>query len=181
MKVVGVFGISGVGKTTLVERVVAGRVGWARVSAGSFVQDIRPGLTRDALRASAGEEFHENQMAIVEGLHRLRAGLNVEVLLFDGHLVIDNGWDLVEVPLDVVRRLELSAVVFIEDVPETIVERRAADGGRERAERSEEHIANEQSTSRRVASSYAYALAVPFASFMPTEHLEVVAFVKGLW
>ena len=181
MKVVGIFGISGVGKTTLIESVIGKRSSWVRVSAGALVQEHRPSVGRDSLRELPLDGLQENQEAIVIGLHRTRETIRAELILFDGHILVDNGLQLFEVPRHVIARLQLDALVFVEEAPREILVRRSRDPQRARAKRSLEEIAAEQSRARSMALSYAQALGLTVRTFASNQLEELTAFLESVW
>lgn len=178
MRVVGIFGVSGVGKTTLINHVIAQHPHWICVSAGSLIQESQRDIARDALRSLSNEEILKNQEAIVLGIRQKREGVVAELLLLDAHLILDAGIDLFEIPLDVIGRLYLDAIVFVEDVPEHVLERRKADSGRIRANRAASEIAIEQSRARELASSYAKALGIRMAAISPFQADELMRFLE---
>jgi adenylate kinase len=178
MKVIGVFGVSGVGKTTLIERVLEQERAWVRISAGSLIEQHLPNVTRDSLRTLTTEQIISNQEAIIRGLAEQRKTTDAPLALFDGHLLVDTGRSSLEVPLDVVRRLELEGMVFVHDVPHHIARRRTSDPKRTCAGRFENEIAEEQVRSRAIAESYASQLRVPIAVLTPAQCLELLATVS---
>lgn len=177
MIIVGVFGVSAVGKTTLIEDLIGEEPTWIRVSAGSLIQRYFPDLARDSLRTLATNQILDNQEAIVHGLADQKRHLETDVILFDGHLVIDAGQELFEVPLDIVRRLNL-ALVFVNDAPHNVERRRVSDRERVRAKRSSEEITQEQSRSRVIAESYAFQMGIPLAVVTPRQRDELLATIK---
>jgi adenylate kinase len=180
MKVVGIFGISGVGKTTLIDSMIGKRSNWIRVSAGSLIQEQRPSVGRDSLRKLPLDGLQKNQEAIVIGLHRMRETTTAELILFDGHILVDNGVQLFEVPRDVIARLQLDALVFVEESPREIRGRRSGDPQRVRATRSLEEIAEEQSRARSIEMSYAQALEIAVSIFESHQAEELTAFLENI-
>jgi adenylate kinase len=180
MKVVGIFGISGVGKTTLIDSMIGKRSNWIRVSAGSLIQEQRPSVGRDSLRKLPLDGLQKNQEAIVIGLHRMRETTTAELILFDGHILVDNGVQLFEVPRDVIARLQLDALVFVEESPREIRGRRSGDPQRVRATRSLEEIAEEQSRARSIEMSYAQALEIAVNNFETHQAEELTAFQENI-
>lgn len=100
-RVVAVFGLSGVGKSTLVQGVVARLPGLvASVNAGELIRrNRRLPTSSDDLRLLQPEEIRANQDVLVRELDKERQRDGAPVLLLDGHCVIDNGRALVKYPL----------------------------------------------------------------------------------
>jgi adenylate kinase len=178
MKVVGVFGISGVGKTTMIAEIARLESTWQRASAGSLIQQRLPGVDRDALRTLPLDEILDNQEAIVRGLSDLRSVNTAGIILFDGHLLIDSAQGLLEVPLDAIRRLKLDAMLFVCDAPEEIARRRQSDPCRARAERSKQEIVQEQSRACAIAQRYAGDLGIPFITATPSQRRYVISTIR---
>ncbi len=177
MTVVGVFGISGAGKTTLISEVVRCQPTWQRVSAGSLIQEYLPDVERDALRALSQGRILDNQEAIVRGLFARRRDGTSEVVLFDGHVLIESE-GLAEVPLDVIRRLMLDAMLFVHDAPDQIARRRQSDQHRSRAERSIEEIDRLQARECAIVERYARKLGIPFTGVTPSQREYLISFVR---
>jgi len=126
-------------------------------------------LGRDSLRMLSQDRILDNQEAIVLGLSALRTKSVADVILLDAHLLIDSQNELIEIPVDVIRRFALDAVVFVYDAPEKIVERRHSDHYRDRAKRSREDIAQEQFRAGSLAERYARDLGVLFTTATPSQ------------
>lgn len=169
MNVVGIFGVSGVGKTTMINAVLATEPHWLRISGGTLIQEKSGTRDRDALRALPGGVILENQMAIVRGVERVRESANAQLILFDGHLVVDNILDIVQVPFEIVRGLGLAGIVFVKDVPDAIRARRLADSSRQRFARTIVQISREQALALKLARRYAMRLNHPLKVLTPQD------------
>ncbi len=159
-KVIGVFGLSGVGKSTTLQRVANESEGLATVvNAGALIgrRALNNG-SGEALRLLPTEDIHHNQEILVEELARERTIVGVEVILLDGHCVVDNGDQLIPVPVEIIERLNLSALVFVQDETEKIRTRRQWDEKRKRPDLSSTELAIQQRRALEVCSSYASEL-----------------------
>jgi Archaeal adenylate kinase len=92
---------------------------------------------------------------LIEGFAEFRAANQGYGVIFDGHTVIDSDSGIVDVPLDIIIGLNLSAFVYIRDASESIARRRAADTARQRPERTSEILALHQDRAQALARDYA--------------------------
>jgi adenylate kinase len=155
VKVAAVFGLSGVGKTWLI-------AGYARAHAVAHIQASQ--VLRDAKSAILGaavssEELRtgpvlDNQQLLITGFAAVRANA-VLPIIFDGHCVIDSGSHLVEIPVDVIRLLAVSGLVFIRSEAQAIVEKRRGDKTRIRPVRTPEEILAHQQRAICLCEEYA--------------------------
>jgi adenylate kinase len=178
MKVIGIFGVSGVGKTTVIHSLLEEEPSWIRISAGSLIAEHRPSAARDSLRRLTTEQILSNQEAVVCGLAERTKRLDAPIAFLDGHLLIDTNSSAFEVSYDIVRRLQLDAVAFLYDLPHVIAKRRFFDRKRDRARRSVDYIAAEQARSRVLAESYASGLNIPIIAITPTQWYDLLTYLK---
>lgn len=159
-QVIAVFGLSGVGKSTTVQRVVTASGGAAAaVNAGDLIrQRLRDQRSTEMLRFLPAEQIQRNQEFLIEELASVRTTVSAPVLLLDGHCVIDNGEQLVPIPIKVIKRLDLAALVFVQGEAVDIRARRLADGGRSRPILSSAELAKQQKCALAVCASYASGL-----------------------
>jgi len=78
----------------------------------------------------------------------------VQPIIFDGHCVVDNGNQLVEIPVEVIAALSVSGLVFVQSQPGAIVERRLKDIIRTRPARSVDEIELHQNLAMSVCAEY---------------------------
>lgn len=171
-KVIAVFGISGVGKTFLVSRFVADQQAFQHLQAGELIRDairMTPG-SPESLRTAAVERVLNNQEFLVSAFARFREENPLTHVIFDGHSVIDNDSCLLDIPVDVVRRLDPDRLVFIQDSPEKILQRRAADDSRVRPIRSSDELGRHQDRAWMVCQEYAQTLSLPL-DLVPADDL----------
>lgn len=159
--VVAVFGLSGVGKSWLIGRFVK-RCPVLHVQASQLMRDAKAALsglniTSEQLRTGA---VLDNQALLVQAFSDVRAMAN-QPIIFDGHCVVDNGVELLEIPVEVIDRLSVNSIVFIEGLPKEIVDRRRNDPTRVRPNRSEIEIYTHQQKAKEVCELYSKRLNVP--------------------
>jgi len=126
LKVVAVVGIYGVGKSRIVD-CAGRRVPLLHLKASDLIKArLAQPQTSEQLRRGA---VLANQQLMLEEFAARVAASDQSTVIFDGHSLIDTPAGLLEIPLAVFVAIKPDLIVFIEDVPETIHARRAADTG----------------------------------------------------
>lgn len=162
-KVVLVAGLSGVGKSYVIEHLRSTSDRFLHFSAGSLIQKKRLDMERDELRLFDNEGILQNQYMLVEQfaeeVDRASSSSN-KTILFDAHMLIDTDQDIVVVPFDVFEKINPVTFVFLKEDPHKILERRTADTSRARPMRSAKEIREHQDESLKLAHEYADKLGV---------------------
>jgi adenylate kinase len=158
VRVVAVFGLSGVGKSWLIARMIHSEP-MMHVQASQLLRDEKAAITgqtvtNEALRTGA---VLDNQSLLVRAFSRVHSAATMPII-FDGHCVVDSAAGLIEIPPEVIEALSISGIVFIEDQPGAIVERRAGDTTRTRPIRSESEIELHQNQALATCLKYAARL-----------------------
>lgn len=158
-KVVALTGISGVGKTTFLKEI-AKRVSFQHVTGGSLIAAARQAIPdcRDDMRFA---DLDQNQRLLTDGFAIARDP-EIGLVIMDGHVVIDNGEKLTELPSTVFRALGTSLIVHLEADPAWIAANRSRDTSRLRPKYAPETLDRHQSTSRNHAASIAHELHIGF-------------------
>ena len=142
-RLVCVFGISGVGKTTLIRQFVSARPSWRALSAGGLLGDMTKTAPID-LRIAERHVIEENQFSVADVVQRYRRVSPLTKWLLDAHSTIDNDREFIIVPTEVVVRICPDGLIFVFDDAAPIRERRASDSDRRRPIRSLHQIEQEQ-------------------------------------
>lgn len=156
-RIVAFTGISGVGKTTFLRRL-SEQLDFQHVTVGSLIaaaRDTDP-KTRDTIRHT---DLDENQRLLIEGF-ALARDPNAELVIMDGHVVIDDGVQLLKIPHQVFSALGICNMVHLETEPEQIAANRLGDTSRARPVHSIEILSQHQQASRAHAISVAEALGI---------------------
>lgn len=158
-KIVAFTGISGVGKTTFL-KALAKRMTFQHLTGGSLIAAARQedADQRDSIRHA---DLDENQRLLIEGFF-VACDPQIELVIMDGHVVIDSGNNLTELPSTVFRALGTSLMVHLEPYPDWIAANRSRDTSRSRPIYAIETLARHQSASRRHAASIASDLGIGF-------------------
>ena len=161
-KVILVFGLPGAGKSTIINEVVRSNPLLIRLSGGSLIGKDLTEAERDHLRKLGANEILKNQELLVLGFLKAVAENLGKTIIFDGHCIVKDGENLVEVPTDIIARLTPSLIVFLNPLAEDIVSRRLGDVNR--PEREPETVAQiEKLQARQIAlcQEYSRSLNVP--------------------
>lgn len=132
MKTVAVVGLSGVGKSTLIQRV-AMDIELLHMQASALIkleQEYRAGSACSSEELRLGPIL-DNQALMLAAFSRLTHGVHSRVV-FDGHTIIDGAAGPISIPADVFKALGCVSMVFLWDEPELIAQRRKADHRRDR-------------------------------------------------
>jgi adenylate kinase len=161
-KVIGVFGLSGVGKTRMIRAATDGRDTVVHVQASALIKQglADASISSEALRQSSGDRMLSNQNVLLAMFEKVLAAERSKLVIFDGHLMIDTDADLIEIPLGVVAGLRPAALVHVEGRPEIISARRREDKERTRPARTEAILAEHQARSRQACCQFAAALGI---------------------
>lgn len=151
--VVAVFGVSGVGKTTLISDFCAKNPDFERVSASSLLAASPE--AQEELRLQSAEKIHETQLLLLEGFMKYKIAGKRKFLIFDGHLVIDNNETLVEIPFDIIAGIKPKGIVVVTASAAQILDNRSLDTKRLRPYRSTSDIDRQQWRTVELAKIYA--------------------------
>lgn len=144
-----VVGIPGVGKSTIVEKLVASLEGSKLANFGTVMLEQGKALGwikhRDELRKMTVEKQRRLQKATATRIARMKEG----TVVVDTHLFIrttEGFWP--GLPFDVVRALKPTHLVLVEASPEEVAKRRAADSTRYRDSATKEVLVEELNLAR---------------------------------
>jgi adenylate kinase len=175
-----VFGISGVGKTSLITKALGCVPDCLHLQASTLIKRGfgDPALESEALRRSSGDRVLANQEILVTSFKSALAAQNPEIVIFDGHLIIDNDLELVEVPVEVIAALQPSRLIHVDDDVDVIARRRESDRNRQRPSRSLEELAHHQALSIDLCRRYASSLGVPLDTLAPDDAARLAEIVR---
>ena len=158
-RVIAFTGISGVGKTTFLKKF-AELMAFQHVTGGSLIAAARNADPngRDTMRHA---DLDENQRLLIEGF-ALARDANVELIIMDGHVVIDDGDGLTEISSDVFKALDVMTMVHLEADPTRTAKNRSQDTSRSRPRYDAETLGQQQDVSRLHAKSIADRLRIGF-------------------
>jgi len=173
-------GLSGVGKTYVINALMRESDAYTNFSAGSLIKKRLASLDRDQLRELDKDSILANQYLLVEQFNEEVDALSKEcAVLFDAHMIIDNDEHIIEVPYEIFERLSPLRIVFLFDDAEKIIQRREGDNSRKRPLRAVEEIAKQQERSIAIAKEYSNRLSIPFVEIHAGDVSTLAATLKG--
>lgn len=155
-----IFGISGVGKTTIINKYISKRIGVLCVSASGLLKEYYNINSSDGLRKLPSGNILENQYIICEQFSNYLQNQNGATVIFDGHNIIDNDSGIFVVPLDIAKKLSPDIIVTIYAPEEKILEQRIRDTLRVRPVRNLGQLKSQIDLSIKVSEEYAEALGI---------------------
>jgi adenylate kinase len=161
-RVICVFGVSGVGKSTMLRNYIAFHKHWLQIVVSEVLSEVTQ-QTAESLRKLSSERVQLNQHLAVTRIAAIRAQHTECNVLLDAHCVIDNGVELIRVPVSTVRDLQPDLLVHIWDEPLTIKERRENATDRTRPVRTIREIDEYQRAVRETCECYQELLGVKLA------------------
>lgn len=176
-KVVVFAGLSGVGKSTLLEDTRQ-RLTFEHLQASELIKAERQErqdkpVAHDLLREG---NIDDNQALLISGF--MRRAPEEGLIVLDGHTVIDTTNGLVEISPSVFSAIDVSRFVVLIDDVETIALRRLSDTRRTRPIRSPEELAEHQERSVLSAYRAALALSVPMFVVPLNKHIDIAMFLS---
>lgn len=176
--IVALFGISGVGKTTLARAVRELVPNMLHLQASELMRAAL-GQSSEALRTAPSDTIDRNQLVLIEAF-RIEQNRHPDApILFDGHSLIDTPGGLVDISAEVILALTPSHIVFLRDEPAQILARREEDRNRTRPPRTTLQIAESQSRALNNAQAYAETGKLPFLLLQPGENLRLAQVLQG--
>jgi len=154
-------GISGVGKTKLIESVIDRFPSAVTWRASEIIGQARKVTDSETLRKLAPGEIQQSQELLLQGFLARRGALPDALVLLDAHSVIDTESGFIDIPVRVIAGLAPSGIIHVSDDVARISERRLADPSRVRPERSLGQLAEYQQRSIALCERYSAALDLP--------------------
>lgn len=155
------FGLSGVGKTTMGRRVRDLDPGIAHLSASDLLKAAHS-QSGEELRTAQQDRLIANQLVLGDALTSWDFPLGTHHILLDAHSVVDNDRVLVDIPVEVIASLSPDRLIFIREEPEIIVERRLSDT-RSRPSRTAKELQDHQERSLAVCNTFSHFLNIPLS------------------
>lgn len=156
-------GLSGVGKTYVIEALMGKSNNYTHFSAGTLIKKRIENIDRDSLRRADKNRILSNQYLLIEQLkEELLCFDTKQNVLFDAHILIDNDKTVIKVPYEIFKEISPSRFIFILDTAENILLRRQKDKSRDRPLRNLDELENQQKQSIIIAKGYCTDLQIPF-------------------
>lgn len=177
-RTVALTGISGVGKSTLVQ-LLAATVPLEHLQASALIKKGRvaagDAVTQDQLRLI---DHGESQRILVDEF-RLAATSKSGIIILDAHTVIERGDEIVPIGAAVFGAIGIDSMIFLEDDPEVIVERRRSETSRIRPLPNVDRLAQIQRVAREQAVAICLSLGIALNVYRPDQHAVVAKALVG--
>ena len=129
---IAIFGISGVGKSTIIKEFITHAPSWRHLQAGQLIKSELKHIGHDKLRLEGNEAILKNQYLMIKAFWREVNIQKLTKIIFDGHSIIDTGIEILRIPADVIKALKPTKLLFIKVEPKIILDRRSKDTSRNR-------------------------------------------------
>jgi adenylate kinase len=178
IRTVALTGISGVGKSTLI-KLLSASIEFEHLQASALIKSGRNGagdaVTQDQLRST---DLNENQRFLIDGF-RLAIESKSGLIILDGHTVIEKGDEIVRIGAFVFREIGISSMIFLEDDPLAIAERRRGDTNRIRPLPDVDKLTQIQNVSREQAAAICHSLGIALLIHRPHQHAAIARALTG--
>lgn len=177
-RTIALTGVSGVGKSTLA-RTLSKAMPLEHLQASDLIREGRNAtgdvVTQDQLRLI---DLDENQRFLISGF-RLATASKSGLIIFDAHTVIETGDGFVRVDAAVFGTIGINAMIFLEDDPKVIAERRRNDANRIRPLPDVGRLGRIQDVAREQAFTICHALGITLHVYHPNQFPIVAAALVG--
>jgi adenylate kinase len=174
-----VFGLSGVGKTTACRVFVEHHPEYLYFQASELLRDVT-NATNEQLRTADASRIIHNQRLIGAALRTRRSGRERQPVIIDAHSVIDNDQGLIRIPIDAIKQLCPTGLIFLEADPDTLYARRSR-ASKPRPIRSVNELAQQQEVAKETVNSYARNLGVPMVISFVTDGFDLASSIQSLF
>lgn len=130
---------------------------------------------RDAMRHA---DFDENQRLLIRGFDLVRDP-TAELIIMDGHVVIDHGEGLTNISSDVFKALDVMVMVHLEADPTRVAQNRSLDRSRSRPSYDKNILGQHQNMSRAHAQSIAKTLHIGFHIMTQDDAAQLAKVLEG--
>jgi adenylate kinase len=173
-RIIAITGVSGVGKSTFV-RSLAMTVPLEHLQASTLIQEGRNAagemVIQDQLRLV---DLDENQRFLVAGF-RLATASKRGFIILDAHTIIEKGNEIIPIDAGIFGAVGISTMIFLEDDPAAIADRRRGDASRVRLVPHVDRLSQIQDVARKQALIICRTLNVALYVYHPSQFAAVGA------
>lgn len=178
IKVICIFGISGVEKSTMIKKLDLKNSNLNHVQASKLISIANDDKQQDTLRLNPSDIILQNQEKMLSEYKKIYDNDDKDIL-FDGHSIIDNGTEIIQISISIIRNLFATHMIFLKDKPENIYEHKNKDNGRRRSEISIEQINYQQKLALQACENFSSVLNIPLEIIRSDEHHTFTNTIKG--
>jgi adenylate kinase len=165
-----VVGVSGVGKTQMIKRFVAEHQQYIHLEASKLIKQAINAQTSEQLRLLPREQILNNQYSLIQELAKYKQ--QHHRIILDGHLLINNGQEVVPVPLDIVKKIAPYNIILIQGDSRDIFLHCIKDCKKKRSEKKIFEINREQQYTKKIATNYSIKLGIKFNTIHFSDYTE---------
>ena len=171
-------GVSGVGKSHMARWIEQKMPGLLRLTASGLLRrSLR--ASGERLRKSPREIIEENQFRLASAIETERSRQADRPVLLEAHTFIDNDQELIEIPVDVLRKIGPSGILFLHAPPGDLFRRRNRDK-RSRPLRSVDELEIQQNYALKLSKKYSSELGIPLRIINSDQKNEALDFLNNI-
>ncbi|NCO04301.1 MAG: AAA family ATPase [Alphaproteobacteria bacterium] len=161
-RIVAVLGVSGVGKTTIINNFVSNYPLWLHIEAGKLLSNALPEIPYDALKDLSDDAIIKNQFLIIDAFNKIVCQTEFKNIIFNGHMIIEKKNNYLLLPCSILSDIGIDEIIHIKEKPQTILKFKLSDDSRDRVYLTEEIIRKIQEKSIAHARECSMKLNIPF-------------------
>lgn len=178
-KIIGITGISGVGKTFLCHKLSHYFKKSSYLSAGILLRNYK-NTTPENLRTSSEKTILQNQIILTDLFKKKTKDIDKNKLFFDFHFFIFNEKEKVIIPYTVIKKFNFNAIICLLDDPETIQQQRLNSPRTRPLHHSRDAIIEQQKLLRHLCNDYTELHNIP-TLYTSTKNIKnITTFIKKL-
>ncbi len=142
--IIGLFGISGAGKTYTASYLADKSSSIISVRASQIIAKYRYTIKFQSL---SHKVVDENQKILIEGLKKFRLEFPQKTIILELHNIIETPEGLTKIDLEVFRKLHINKAIFLKLSPQALYSQRTNDKSRNRPQKTELELSDLQERS----------------------------------
>lgn len=147
-----VIGLSGVGKTSIIQRFVEENSDYLHLEASKIIKQVTGIQVLEKIRLLPKNKIIENQDILIKELSKYKNSF--DKIILDGHLLINNSQELIPIPIDTIRKILPNRMILIEGNANDILLHRKNDLYKTRPNQLLVEIEEEQLELQKIAVKY---------------------------
>ena len=147
-----VIGLSGVGKTSMIQRFVEENPDYLHLEASKLIKQATGIHTLEQIRLLPRNKIIKNQDVLTKELSKYKNLF--DRIILDGHLLINNNQELIPIPLDTIREISPNSMILVEGNANDILLHRKNDLHKTRPNQLLAEIEEEQLELQKIAVKY---------------------------
>lgn len=142
--IIGLFGISGAGKTYTASTLAQKNSNVISVRASQIIAEYRDTISFQSL---SHKVVDENQKILIEGFNKFKLVFSQKTIILELHNIIETPEGITYVDLEVFRELHIDKAIFLKLSPQALYSQRVNDKNRNRPHKTEQKLSDLQEKS----------------------------------